>query len=208
MRRNAIVTAAVVIALLGLGSQIAIPAYVSSEVEDRLTEKGGSAHVEVHAFPAVGLIGGRGGSIDIRGRGLTFDFPTENADVFDRLDGFDEVDAELTQVRTGPFRVERFELKRGDRSGNYRMVMQASATPGDLGQYGASQVGGPLGGFLGRFAGNGLLPFGNDPIPVSIDAVVRSDSGRVRVVSSSGDLAGLSVGPLAATLAGAVVARL
>ena len=108
MRRNAIVTVAVVIALLALGSQLAIPAYVSSEVEDRLTEKGGSAHVEVRAFPAVGLIGGRGGSIEIRGRDLTFDFPTENTDVFDRLDGFDEVDAELTRVRTGPFRVERF----------------------------------------------------------------------------------------------------
>ena len=208
MRRNAIVTVAVVIALLALGSQLAIPAYVSSEVEDRLTEKGGSAHVEVHAFPAVGLIGGRGGSIDIRGRDLTFDFPTENADVFDRLDGFDEVDAELTRVRTGPFRVERFELSRADRNGNYRMVMQASATPGELGQYAATQVGGPLGGFLGRFAGNGLLPFGNDPIPVSIDAVVRSDSGRAQVVSSSGDVAGLDVGPLAATLATAVAKRL
>ena len=208
MRRNAIVTVAVVIALLALGSQLAIPAYVSSEVEDRLTEKGGTAHVEVHAFPAVGLIGGRGGSIDIRGRGLTFDFPAQNTDVFDRLDGFDEVDAELTQVQAGPFRVDRFELKRGNRDGNYRMVMQASATPATLGQYGATQLGGPLGGFLNRFAGAGLLPLGDEPIPVSIDAVMRSDSGRAQVVSSSGDVAGLDVGPLAVPLATAVAKRL
>ena len=208
MRRNAIVTVAVVIALLALGSQLAIPAYVSSEVEDRLTEQGGSAHVEVHAFPAVGLIAGKGDRIEIRGRDLEFDFPARKEDVFDRLDGFGEVDARLTDVRTGPFRIDRFELKRGDGDGNYRMVMQAHSTPDDLGQSAAGQVGGPLGDFMNRFAGNGLLPFGNDPIPVSIDAVVRSDSGRVQVVSSTGDLAGLSVGPLAATLAGAVVNRL
>ena len=208
MRRNAIVTVAVVIALLALGSQIAIPAYVSSEVEDRLTENGGSAHVEVHALPAVRLVGGDGDRIEIRGRGLEFDFPSPKTDVFDRLDGFDEVDAHLTDVRTGPFRVQRFTLSRSDGQGNYRMAMQAESTPDDLGRYAAGQVGGPLGGLLSRFAGNGLLPFGNDPIPVSIDAVVRSDGGRVQVVSSTGDLAGLSVGPLAATLAGAVVARL
>ena len=208
MRRNAIVTVAVVIALLALGSQIAIPAYVSSKVEDRLTEKGGTAHVEVRAFPAVRLIGGNGGRIEIEGKNLKFDLPANNNDVFDRLDGFDEVDAQLTRVQTGPFSVQRFELTRGEGEGTYRMVMQASSTPDQLGQYAATRVGGPIGDFMSRFAGNGLLPFSNEPIPVSIDARVRSDDGRAQVVSAQGDVAGLSADLLAATLASAVADRL
>src|SRR5215212_3370178 len=197
MRRNAIVTAAVLIAVVALGSQIAIPAYVSSKVEDRLTEKGGTAHVEIDSTPAVWLIGGGGDRIQIRAKDLRFDLPTDNADVFDRLDGFDEVDAELTQVRTGPFRVERFVLKRGEGDGTYRMVMQASSTPDELTQYAAARLGGPLGNFMGRFAG-GLLPWDDKPVPVTIDAQVRSDGGRASVVSASGDVAGLPVDPVAA----------
>jgi hypothetical protein len=207
MRRNAIVTVAVVVAVLALGSQLAIPAFVSSKVEDRLTEHGGSAHVEVHATPAVRLIGGGGDRIEIRGKDLKFDLPAQNADVFDRLDGFDEVDAELTHVRSGPFQVERFVLKRGEGQGTYHMVMQASSTPDELTQYAADRLGGPIGGFMGRFAG-GFVPWGNQSVPVTIDAQVRSDGGRATVVSASGDVAGLSVDPIAATLAGAVASRL
>lgn len=208
MRRNAIVTAAVVIALLALGSQLAIPAFVSSRAEDRLTEQGGTAHVEVHALPAVGLIGGRGDRIEIRGRDLKFDLPTKDADVFDRLDGFGEVDVQLTRVQAGPFDVDRFELGRRDGEGTYRMVMQAHSTPDALGQYAATRIGGPLGDLMSRFAGSGILPFTGEAIPVAIDAEVRSDGGRAQVVSASGDIAGLSVDPIAASIAGAVADRL
>ena len=207
MRRNAIVTVAVLIAILALGSQIAIPAYVSSQVEERLTEKGGSAHVEVHALPAVRLASGDGDRIEIRGKDLRFDLPPPGGDVFDRLDGFDEVDAQITNVHTGPFRVERFVLERGKGEGTYRMVMQASSTPQELSQYAATQIGGRFGGFMGRFAG-GLLPWDDRPVPVTIDAQVRSDDGRATVVSASGDVAGLPVDPIAATLAAAVADRL
>lgn len=207
MRRNAIVTAVVGIALLALGSQLAIPAFVSSRTEDRLTENGGTAHVEVHAFPALRLIGGAGDRIEIRGRDLKFEFPSPNTDAFDRLDGFDEVDAELTGVRTGPFRVQRFQLTRAEGENAYRMTMHASSTPGELAQYGATQLGGPLGGVLGRFA-DGLLPFGDDEVPVTIDARVRSDDGRAVVVRADGDVLGVPVGPLAQTIAGTVAARL
>jgi hypothetical protein len=207
MRRNAIVTVAVVIAILALGSQIAIPAYVSSQVEGRLTEQGGSAHVEVHSTPALRLIGGKGDRIAIRGSDLSFDLPVDKPDVFDRLDGFDEVDAELTNVRTGPFRVERFQLTRGDSEGTYRMVMQATATPDELTQYAADRLGAPFNGFMGRFTG-GLLPWDDNPVAVNLDAEVRSDGGRPAVVSASGDIAGLPVDPVAETLAGAIARRL
>src|SRR5215204_5122371 len=207
MRRNAIVTVAVVIALLALGSQLAIPAYVSSQVEDRLTEHGGTAHAEVHAFPAVGLIRGNGDSVEITGRDLRFDFPAANTDAFDRLDGFDEVDASLTNVTTGPFKVERFELKRAEGENAYRMVVQASSTADQLTQYAGGQIGGPLGGLFSRFGG-GILPLGDEEIPVSIDARVRSDDGRAVVVQADGDVAGLPAGPLAETIAGTIAARL
>jgi hypothetical protein len=207
MRRNAIVTVAVVIAILALGTQIAIPAYVSSKVEDRLTEKGGTAHVEVHSTPAVRLIRGNGDRIAIRGRELRFDLPAENPDVFDRLDGFDEVDAELTAVRTGPFKIDRFVLERGEGEGTYRMVMQASSTPDELTQYAADRLGSPLGNFFDRMA-SGILPWDDDPVAVTLDAQVRSDSGRATVVAASGDIGGLPINPIAATLASAVAGRL
>jgi type II secretory pathway pseudopilin PulG len=207
MRRNAIVTGVVVIAVLGLAAQLGIPAYVSSRVEDRLTENGGTAHAEVRALPALRLLGGDGDSIEITGRDLRFDFPAANTDAFDRLDGFDEVDASLTRLTAGPFDVERFELRRAEGEESYRMLVQASATPDALTEYAGGQLGGPLGGLLGRFA-DGVLPFGDDPIPLSIDARVRSDGGRPVVVRASGDVLGIPAGPLAQAIAGAVAARL
>ena len=207
MRRNAIVTVAVLIAVLALGSQIAIPAYVSSEVEDRLTQNGGTAHVEVRALPALELIGGKGDRIEIRARDLRFDLPTESNEVFDRLDGFDEVDARLDRVRTGPFQVERFVLSRGDGERTYRMTMQASSTPQELTDYAAERLGAPFNGFMGRFA-TGLLPWDDDPVPVTLEARVRSDEGRPVVVSASGDIAGLPVNPIAERLVAAVANRL
>ena len=207
MRRNAIVTVAVVLAILALGSQIAIPAYVSSQVEDRLTRNGGTAHVEIHATPAVRLIDGKGDRIEIHASDLRFDLPTESSEVFDHLDGFDEVDAELERVRTGPFDVQRFVLHRGEGQTTYRMTMQARSTPEQLTDYAAERLGAPFNGFMGRFA-TGLLPWDDDPVPVSIDALVRSDGGRITVVQASGDVAGLPVNPIAERLAGAVANRL
>jgi hypothetical protein len=207
MRRNAIITVAVLIAVLALGSQIAIPAYVSSQVEDRLTQNGGSAHVEIHATPAVKLIDGKGDRIEIHASDLRFDFPTESSEVFDHLDGFDEVDAELERVHTGPFEVERFVLHRAEGEDAYRMTMQARSTPEQLTDYAAERLGAPFNGFMGRFA-TGLLPWDNNPVPVSIDALVRSDEGRITVVRASGDVAGLPVDPIAERLAGAVANRL
>jgi hypothetical protein len=207
MRRNAIVTVAVLIALVALGSQIAIPAYVSSQVEDDLTQNGGTAHVEIHATPAAKLIGGHGDRIEIHARDLRFDLPTQSSDVFDRLDGFDEVDAELARVHTGPFEIEQFVLKRGQGQDTYRMTMKARSTPAQLTDYAAERLGAPFNGFMGRFA-TGLLPWDDNPVPVSIDALVRSDGGRITVIQASGDVAGLPVNPIAERLAGAVANRL
>ena len=207
MRRNAIVTLAVVIAVLALGAQLAIPAYVSSRVEDRLTQHGGSAHVEIHALPATDLLGGGGDRLKVRGNNLRFDLPGPNEHVFGRMDKFDEVDTQLTQFRAGPFAIGRFQLKR-DRPGRpYHLVLEAKSTAKELSQYVGDTVGGPLGGFMAGIGGN-LIPFGDQAIPVSIDAQLRSDKGQAKVVGASADIAGIPAGPLAAALAGAVAAVL
>jgi hypothetical protein len=207
MRRNAIVTVAVVIALLALLAQLAIPAYVSSRVEDRLTEDGGSAHVEIHAMPATELLTGGGDRIEIRGEKLRFDLPPPEENVFRRLDEFEETDVELTDFHVGPFAVSRFELERSAEGRPYHLVVDASATPDELAQYGGSAIGGPLGGFFGR-VGGGLLPFDDEPISMSIDAEVESRDGQAEVIDASGNVAGLPAGPIAEALAGAVAGAL
>ena len=207
MRRNAIVTVVVVIALLALLAQLAIPAYVSSRVEDRLTENGGSAHVEIHALPATELLGGGGDRIEVRGEKLRFDLPTQGEDVFDRLDEFDEADAELTDFRVGPFAVERFELKRDAEGQPYDLVVQASSSARELAEYAGSTAAGPLGRFIGGIGGR-MLPFDDEQIPVSIEAQVESRDGQADVVDASGDVAGLPAGPVAEALAGAVAGAL
>jgi hypothetical protein len=207
MRRNAIVTVAVAIALLALLAQLAIPAYLSSEVEDRLTENGGSAHAEIHAFPATELIGGGGDRIEIRGQDLRFDLPTSDEDVFGRLDEFGEADVELTNSRVGPFAIARFELKRDADGEPYELVLEASSTAKEITEYAGSTVGGPLGGFLGR-VGGGMLPFDDERIPVTINAQIESRDGQAEVIEASGDVAGLPAGPVAEALAGAVAGAL
>jgi hypothetical protein len=207
MRRNAIVTLAVVIAVLALGAQLAIPAYVSSRVEDRLTEHGGSAHVEIHALPATDLLGGGGDRLEVRGKDLRFDLPAPNQDVFRRMDKFDEVDTELTDFRAGPFAVGRFTLKRDNRGRPYSLELEAQSTARELSEYGGGLIAGPLGDLVGGIGGR-FLPLGDEPIPVSIDAQLRSDNGRARVLDASGDIAGIPAGPLAEVLAGAVAAAL
>ncbi len=207
MRRNAILTVVVVIAVLVLLAQLAIPAYVSSRVEDRLTENGGSAHVEIHAFPATELLGGGGDRIEVRGEKLAFDIPGPDEDVFDRLDEFGEADAELTDFRVGPFAVSRFELRRTDAGRPYDLVIEASSTARELTEFAGSTVAGPLGEFIGGVGGR-MLPFDDEAVPVSIEAQVESRDGQAEVIDASGDVAGIPAGPVADVITSAVVSAL
>jgi hypothetical protein len=215
MRRNAIVTVAVVIVLLALGSQLAIPAYVSSRVEDRLTAGGGTAHVSVKAFPALTLLGGSGKRIDVTASGLRLAFPSKGGgggggggggSAFDRLDGFDEVHAHLSNVHTGPFQVARMNLDRGSSGAPYHVVLEAQADPHALTQYAEQRLGVHFGGFLAGIFG--VAPLGDQPVPVHIDARLDSQGGRPHVISANGDIAGLPVNPITEALAAALVARI
>jgi hypothetical protein len=97
-------------------------------------------------------------------------------------------------------------LTRSSSSKPYSLVVSASVTARALSSYAGDQLAGPLGGLVGRLAG-GAVPFSSEPIPVEVDAEVRSREGRPEIVSVDGSVAGLSAGPLAAALAGAIAGR-
>ena len=80
-------------------------------------------------------------------------------------------------------------------------------TARDLSSYAGSQLAGGLGGFLGRL-GSDVVPFSSEPIPVRIDAAIRSNGGQPELQNVAGSVAGVPAGPLASAIAAAVADRL
>jgi hypothetical protein len=210
MRRSTIrllgVGTAVLIALLAL-SQVVIPGLVEGDAEERLTERGGSADVEISAFPALGLlIGGRGGSIEVRGADIPVDLLDED-DPLERLDGFADVDVRIENLSAGPLEAGTFTLTRNGRDSTFRMHVDGRMTPEGAARYAGEQVAGPLGGLIGDLTG--VMPFADEPLPVRIDAMlVKADDGGVRITSGGGSVAGIPLGPFSELLVEAVAARL
>jgi hypothetical protein len=205
MRRLATLAAVGAVGLLVL-AQLALPAFIDGRVEDRLTDGGGTADVNLSALPAPRLLFKEGDSARVRARGIELPLIAPGRRVLEDLDGFDEVDVQVTDSRAGPVRLSSVSLERkGDTP--YRTAINGSITAQDLATFGASQVGGGLGGFLGGLMG-GALPFGDDAIPIDVEAVVRSDGGRPRAVTVEGTVAGVPAGPLVEALALALAGRL
>src|SRR3954452_21519244 len=92
------------IVLLLVAIQLALPPIAEHKVESRLERDGGTAHAEVHAFPALRLLFGDGDSLDVRSRGVRLDVRGAGADL-GRLDGFDEVHVRVTEADAGPLDV-------------------------------------------------------------------------------------------------------
>jgi hypothetical protein len=205
--RRALLFAAAAIVLLLIASQLFVPPYLEHRAEKRLTEKGGHADVTIEAFPALRLLLDDGHRIKVRGDGLHVDLLGPGGGrVFDELDRFDQADVQLSRMSAGPFAVRHVSLTRSSSSKPYSLVVSASVTARALSSYAGDQLAGPLGGLVGRLAG-GAVPFSSEPIPVEVDAEVRSRDGRPEIVSVDGSVAGLSAGPLAAALAGAIAGR-
>ncbi|HXF01169.1 MAG TPA: hypothetical protein VN458_12575 [Solirubrobacterales bacterium] len=193
-----------VLVVLAVASQFVIPPVAENRVEDRLTSGGGSADVSLDAFPAVRLLFGDGDRVEVRGNGLDLNLERET-NVFDNLDGFDEVDVSLADYRAGPFQIRTFELARDGSEATYHLVLAGSATPADIAAYGADRlglVGGPL---LGAIAAQLA---GKRPVPIDLDMQLRSEDGRVVVESGGGTVAGLPAGLLAQVITSAIVVRL
>jgi hypothetical protein len=205
MRRIATLAIVGVLVLL-VAAQIAVPKLVASNVEDRLTRGGGSADVSLSALPSVRLLFGEGDSARVRARGIDLPLIAPGAKVFEQLDGFDDVGVQVTDSRAGPFKLSSVSLERKGSDTPYRSSVHGTITGRDLGTFAAGQFGGALGGFLGGLMG-GALPFGDEPVPVDLDAVLRSDGGRPRAITVSGSVAGVPAGPLVEALAEALAGR-
>ncbi len=130
MRKGLTIAAGLVVVVL-VASQLFLAAFVSSRVEDRLTEGGGSAMVSVDSFPALRLLFSDGSKFEVRGSGLDLELATEPNDVFGRLDGFVTVDIAISASTVGAFDVRAFTLRRED-SDPYRMQALASTFGGTV----------------------------------------------------------------------------
>jgi hypothetical protein len=207
MSRRARIAGAVVVllAMLVVGTQLLVPGIGERQIEDRLTENGGSADVSLTATPAARLLLGDGDRIEVRGSDLDLDLITDDPQVFDRLDGFDEVDVELSDFRAGPFDIDSFQLSR-DGGGPYTLSSTSSTTAADLADFGADSLGLAGGPLLRFFAGR--VPLGTRPIPIRLEMEMESNDGRISVVSGGGTVAGYPTGPLAQFITAAIVVRL
>jgi hypothetical protein len=202
--RKAVLIALAVLVVLAVGSQFVIPPLAERRVEDRLTDRGGTATASISAFPAARLLFGDGDRISVNGTGLNLPLE-EQADALDRLDGFDEVDVSLRDFRAGPFAVRSFELVRTGPSASYEVTSSSRATPSAIASYGASRLGIPGGSLLGPLAD--LALGGNRTVPIEVDMRFRSDGGRVVVESGGVSVAGISTGPLAELITEVIVVR-
>ena len=194
---------AAAVAVLLVAAQFIVPGIGEGQIEDRLTENGGSATVKLSAMPAIRLLWGDGDRLEVQGSELDLDL-SDNPEVFDRLDGFGDVDVALSDFRAGPFDVTSFSLSR-DGDGPYTVQSASTTTTAELVDFGVDNLGLPGGGLLGFFAEQATT---DRPIPISLDMEMESDDGRVRVVSGGGTVAGFPTGPLAELITAAIVVRL
>jgi hypothetical protein len=208
MRRSVALPIGIVVAflILVLGvTQLVIPPLAARHIEHKLTAQGGTAHVSLHAFPALRLLFQHGDSIDVTGDGLRVQLGTGRQHVLDKLDNFGSAHIHLTNVTAGPFETKVFTLDRSGGAKTYDLGVSASFTPASLASYLGSSVGGGLGGLFGGLAG-GLV--GTQPVPVEVHAQLESQGGNPRVVSGAGTVAGVPMGPVLEAVAAAVIAQL
>ena len=205
MRRLLYVALGILVLLIA--SQLLVPPYLEHRAEKRLTEKGGHADVSIDAMPAARLLFDDGDRIKVRGEGLHVNLLKSSGRVFDELDRFNKADVKLTRMSAGPFAVRQVTLARNSSDAPYSLVISASVTARALSSYAGGQLAGSFGSFLGNLAGN-AIPFSAEPIPVEVDADVRSRDGRPEIEHVDGSVLGVSAGPLAETIASAIADRL
>ncbi len=205
------VTVVLGVVVLGAVTQLVIPGFVERKIESNLEERsdGGEAVADVKAFPAVRLLWGSGDRLEVRGRGLEIDLAQRTDDPLGQIDGFDEVDIDLTDLTAGPVNVQAFSLVKNEDDTSYYLRMDAETTPTSL----AESVGGTLGGGLGSAiagaASDVLLGEGAVNVPISVEAQVsRGNGGALDVDAAEASVAGVPTGPFAEAMVQAVLENL
>jgi hypothetical protein len=202
MRRLAIRLASVLLVVL-VASQFAIPPYLEHRVANRLTDHGGSAHVDLVAVPALRLLFGHGDKLDVRAQGLSVDLAQGQPDVFSRLDSFDRVNIEVTGSRAGPFRVGSFRIRRSAAQ-TYVLTFAGQGTAGDVARYAGDRLAGGFGQALAGLAAAALGDSGR-LIPFDASMQITDAGGTPQATHVTGDVAGLPAGPLAQIVANALL---
>lgn len=194
--------------LIAAAFQAALPRIAERRIGARLVYNGGEATVEVRSFPAVRLLRNHGDRIEVRGRDLEIALTPEGKPSrgLAALDGFEAVDIELVDFRTGPFAVDAFVLERTG-GGSYAMAVRGQTTPSELAVLGAESLSSfPGGSLIGSVAG--ATPLGSRTFSVSLEMELISEPTGLRVGAGGGSIAGYPAGPLATTIAAAVARRM
>jgi hypothetical protein len=204
---------AIVVGLVVLAgvTQLVIPGFVERKVESNLEERseGGEAVVDAKAFPAVRLLWGSGDRMEVRGRGLAIDIAERTNDPLGKLDGFDEVDIDLTDLTAGPVDVQAFSLVKNEDDTSYYLRMEAETTPVALAESVGGQLGGDLGSLIAGAGADALLGGGEVDVPIDVEGQVsRADGGALDVDAVRASVAGVPAGPFAEAMVQAVVERL
>lgn len=192
-----------VVLLFGI-AQLALPSLAETRVEDRLTGNGGHAKVDIKAFPAPRLLFRNGDELHVSGSGLELDLDPEGGGLSD-LDGFGDVEIDLADFITGPFRMSRFELARaGD--GPYRIEITARTTGAEMIEQTGEQLGIVGSGLLGAIARQ--APLAGQEFGIEVELELASEGGELRVISGGGRVAGYPVGPIATAITAAIIGQL
>ena len=205
MRRFAICLGIAVVALL-IASQLFLPPFAENRVADDLTAHGGSAKVDLKAFPALRLLTGHGRKLGITASRLSFDLDQSQTDAFKRLDDFRDVNIYISDSRAGPLSIGRFTVaSTADHTYDVTIVGRGSAA--DIARYAGSRLGGGLGEALAGLAASAIQGFTRE-IPFDARMQIDTSSGSPVASNVSGEVDGLPAGPLAEVVANALLSGL
>ena len=188
--------------LFGL-SQVIIPNKAEGDVKDRLTKEGGSASVTITAFPAIRLLFNHGEKLDVRARRVTIPINDLRGGSFKELDGFDNVRVQLTNSIVGPFTTDAMLLTRDDPEKLYHFTYKGNTSVTQLAELALGALPLQLRSLVETLTGRP----GREPIPIVLNAKLESNNGKINLVSGGGTVAGLPLGGLSLSIAGAVISR-
>ena len=193
----------IVLAVLLVVAQFAIPRVGEKAVEHRLTEHGGTADVHLSAFPAPLLLFGKGNELHIDASGLSVDLDPSQKDVFKHLDDFEDVKIAISDSRAGPFTISEFTVNRTAEN-QYDVAIAGSGTAGDVARYAGSRLGGSFAQALAGLAASALGGFSR-PIPFDATMTIDTSNGEPVASGVQGAVDGLPAGPLAQVVANALL---